>query len=163
MKALVLGVLVAGCAAQPIDQLGIACLADSDCPQHAWCDLRFNDDVCRDLDVIQPPNITFDGLVVNGAIVPTITVPTHDVTFHDFRMHDLGSETDAVITFTGPHCVYASSETRSDGDLIRAGDEFDGQFTTDPDPGCASPAMLAINVVASGRTFMFTTTIQIAP
>jgi hypothetical protein len=162
VKAL-LSVILVGCAAQPIDSLGIACKQDSDCPANTWCDLRFNDDVCRDLDVIQPPNITFDGLVVSGAIVPTITVPTHSVTFHDFRMHDTGSETDAVITFTGPHCVYAASETRSDGDLIRAGDEFDGQFTTDPDPGCASPATLAIDVVASGRTFMFTTTIQISP
>jgi hypothetical protein len=162
MKA-VLALLVTGCAAQPIDSLGIACMQDSDCPTNTWCDLRFNDDVCRDLDVIQPPTITFDGLVVGGAIVPTITVPTHAVTFHDFRMHDLGSETDAVITFTGPHCVYAASETRSDGELIRAGDEFDGQFTTDPDPGCASPAPLAIAVTASGRSFMFTTTIQIAP
>jgi len=162
MKAVCL-VVLAGCAAQSVDAIGIACKQDSDCPTHTWCDLRSNNDVCRDLDVIEPPNITFDGLVVNGAIVPTITVPTHDVTFHDFRMHDTGSETDAVITFTGPPCVDATSETRGDGDLIRAGAEFDGQFTTYPSVGCASPATLAITVVASGRTFMFTTTIQISP
>jgi hypothetical protein len=152
MKAL--PVFLAGCAAQPIDSIGIACTQDRDCPSNTCC---------RDLDVIQPPNITFDGLVVGGAIVPTIAVPTHTVTFHDFRMHDTGSETYAVITFTGPPCVDASSETGSDGELIRAGDEFDGQFTTYPSTGCASPATLAINVVASGRTFMFTTTIQISP
>jgi len=163
MKALAVVAGLAGCAATPIDQLGIACAQDSDCPAETWCDLRFHDDVCRDYAALQPPAIVFDGLLVADQIVPTITVPTHSVTFHDFRIHNTGSETDAVIDFTGPACVDVDSLTRSDGELIRAGAVFEGQFTTFPDPGCATPATLAIAVTASGRTFMFSTTIQISP
>jgi hypothetical protein len=162
MKAVAL-VTLAGCAATPIDQIGIACLQDSDCPSETWCDLRSHDDVCRELAVIQPPKIVFDGLLLNDQIVPTLTVPTHTVTFHEFRVHDEGSETDAVFVITAPKCVDASSSTRSDGELIRAGATFDGEFTTFPDPGCASPATLAFEVTASGRVFTFSTTIQISP
>jgi hypothetical protein len=163
MKAFVVIAGLAGCAATSIDQVGIACAQDSDCPAETWCDLRFRDNVCRELSAIQPPKIVFDGLLLNDQIVSTLTVPTHTVTFHEFRVHDEGSETDAVFVITAPECVDASSSTRSDGELIRAGATFDGEFTTFPDPGCASPATLAFEVTASGRVFTFSTTIQIAP
>lgn len=156
-------VLITGCAATAVDQIGIACAQDADCPSEMWCDLRLHDDVCRELSVLQPPKIVFDGLLLNDQIVPTITVPTHTVTFHDFRVHSEGSETEATFDFSGPACVDAYTLTRSDGELIRAGAIFDGEFTTDPAPGCASPATLQITVTASKRVFTFSTTIQISP
>ena len=84
MKALwLLPLAGAGCAAQSIDQIDIACTSDADCPQGAWCDLQYTDDVCRSLDHSSPPHIVFDGFVVAGQVVSygeALTVRSGDIT-----------------------------------------------------------------------------------
>ncbi len=163
MRALAFLVL-AGCAAQPLDDVGIACTQDSDCPSDMWCDLRSSDDVCRSLSTSSPPNIVFDGFVQGQQVVPTITVQPKTVSFGTMRFHNDGnSQTYVVVTVTGPACLDAASLGRSDGDLVDAGASLDVDFDVDPAAGCASPATLMITATASSRMFPFTAMISIAP
>src|SRR5262249_51384732 len=132
-------IVLAGCAAQSIDDIGIACTSDDQCPTDAWCDLRFNDDVCRSLDTSGPRHIVFDGFEGGEGVQPTITVPPNTTTFDMSRLrNDGGSQTDVVVTVTGPVCLHAGSLTRPDGDLLDMGGTLDAQFLVDPDPGCSS-------------------------
>ena len=134
MRWLVL--FLAACTAQPIDQIGIACKTDADCPDATWCDMNLPVvRTCRSYDALKPPAVTFDGFVVNEQVVSTISVPTHDFTSHDFQLTNRGSE---ATTFVG-------------------------QMDTNPDVGCASPATLQIDIMAGGRPFSFTATITITP
>ncbi|HET9992356.1 MAG TPA: hypothetical protein VFQ65_27680, partial [Kofleriaceae bacterium] len=94
-------VFLAACVAQPIDQLGIACTTDADCPDHTWCDMNLPlVRTCRDYDVVQPPAITFDGFVVDKQLVPTISVPTHSVRLQDFQLTNSGSEATTFVTIS---------------------------------------------------------------
>ena len=159
-----LALFLVGCAAQPIDQIGIACTTDADCPDNTWCDMNLPVvRTCRSYDALQPPAVTFDGFVVNKQVVSTISVPTHDFTSHDFQLTNTGSEATTFVTITGPKCVYAGSETRGDGERVAADSTFVGQMDTNPDVGCASPATLQIDIMAGGRPFSFTATITITP
>jgi len=158
----VLLVVAAGCAAQSIDDIHIACNADSDCPEGAWCDLQYHDNVCS--TKTSPPHIVFDGFVVAGQLAQTMTVPSKTVTIGKMRFrNDGGTWTYLIVTVTGPQCTYAGSLTRGDGDMVAAGATFDGEFDVDPLAGCASPATLQIDTTASGRMFSFSTTIAITP
>jgi hypothetical protein len=156
---------VVGCVGKSIDELGIACTSDADCPRETWCDMRWRDDeVCRSFEQSSPPHIAFDGFSVGGTIVQTISVPPKTVSIHTLRLrNDGGSEADVFVELAAPACVDASSLTRSDGETVGAGELLDADFDVYPAIGCASPATLAITVTASKRVFTFTTMISIAP
>lgn len=157
-------IVLAGCAAQPLDDIGIACMQDSDCPSDMWCDLRSADNVCRTLEHSSPPHIVFDGFVQGQQVVPTISVQSKTVSFGTMRFHNDGnSESYVVVTVTGPTCLDAASLGRSDGDLVEAGASLDVDFDTDAAAGCPSPATLMITATASSRSFPFTAMISIAP
>jgi hypothetical protein len=164
MKALVL-VVLAGCVGQSIDDIMIACTADSDCPQDAWCDLRFEaTQVCHSLEHSGPPHIAYDGFVVGQQLVPTISVPAKTTSIHTLRLrNDGGSETDVTLDVAAPPCVDAGSLVRSDGELVREGDMLDAEFDVYPAVGCASPATLTFTATASKRAFTFTAMITIMP
>ncbi|HSN27270.1 MAG TPA: hypothetical protein VLT45_13335 [Kofleriaceae bacterium] len=163
MRALAFLVL-AGCAAQPLDDIGIACTQDPDCPSDMWCDLRRSDNVCRTLATSSPPRLVFDGFVQGQQVVPMITVKPATVSFGTMRFHNAGNiETYVVVTMTGPACLDATSLGRSDGDLVNSGQSLDVDFDVDPAAGCASPATVMITATASGRSFPFTAMISIAP
>jgi len=157
--------LIAGCAAQSIDAIGIACTSDSECPDGAWCDQRFSDNAntCVSLDTAPPPLIVYDGFVQGDHVVPTITVPPHTFSFGTFQLRNTGSQSYVFVTVTGPPCVDASSETRSDGDLVDQDKALAADFGVDPAAGCASPATLTFTATASKRVFSFTAMISIAP
>ena len=157
-------VCVAACVGKQLDDIKIACTSDSECPHDAWCDLRYNDDVCRSLAHSAPPHIAFDGFVVGQQVVNTIAVPAKTTTIHTLRLrNDGGSQTDAIVKVTGPACLDASSLTRSDGDLLDEGAKLDADFDVDPAVGCASPATITITATASSRVFTFTAPISISP
>lgn len=163
MKALVILCALAGCAAKSIDEIEIACNSDGDCPDGAWCDLRYNTNVCRSLDGSSPPLIVYEGFVVDDNVVSTISVPRATLTFHSFRLRNDGSQTYVEVEVDAPACVDADSLVRSDGELVDEGTSLDADFTVRPEAGCPSPATLTINVVASDRPFTFTSMISIAP
>jgi hypothetical protein len=164
MRFLVLVALTSACAAQSLDDIEIACEADAQCPQDAWCDLRNRDNVCRSLEHSAPPHILFDGFVVGSQLVPTITVPSNTTTIHAFRLrNDGGSQTYVKVEVAAPLCVHAFSLVRNDGELVDMGKSFDAKFDVDPDAGCPSPVTLAITATASNRVFTFTAMISIAP
>jgi hypothetical protein len=166
MKAMILVAVGAlgACAAQPLDDIHIACTADSECPDGAWCDLRYHDNVCRSLEHSAPPHIVYEGFVVGDKLVPTIAVPSKTVTIHTFRLrNDGGSQTYVTVDVGGPPCLDAGSLVRSDGELVDAGKELDADFSVDPAVGCTSPATLAITATASDRVFMFTAMVSITP
>jgi hypothetical protein len=164
MKALVLLAFVGACAARPIDEIQIACAADTDCPSSTWCDLRYQDSVCRSLDGSGPPHIVFEGFVAGDNLVPTITVPSRTVTIHSFRLrNDGGSQADVEVEVTAPDCVDADSLVRSDGELVDEGESFDADFSVRPVTGCPSPATLTITATASDRPFAFTAMISMTP
>lgn len=164
MRAALVIMLAAGCTAHSLDDIDIACTADTDCPGGAWCDLRDNDDVCRSLDHSGPPHVAFDGFVVGTQLVPAITVASKTSTIHTFRLrNDGGSETYVTVDVSAPTCVDAFSLVRTDGELVREGEQLDADFDVDPSVGCASPAALTITATASKRVFTFTAMIAIAP
>jgi hypothetical protein len=161
----VLLVLFTGCAAQSLDAVDIACTSDSECPDDAWCDQRFTDNAntCLSLATTAPPLIVFDGFEQGDNVVPTLTVPPHTFTFGTLALRNTGSESYVLVTVTGPPCVDAASETRSDGELVEQDKVLAADFGVDPAAGCASPATLAITATASKRVFSFTAVISIAP
>jgi hypothetical protein len=163
VKALVLLLALGGCAAKSIDEIEIACNADGDCPDGAWCDLRYNTNVCRSLDSSSPPLIVYEGFVVDENLVPMISVPAKTLTFHSFRLRNDGSQTYVEVEVDAPACVDADSLVRSDGELLDEGKALDADFTVRPEAGCPSPATLTINVNASDRPFTFTAMISITP
>ena len=164
MKIVVVLAFASACAAQSIDDIEIACEADTDCPQQAWCDLRNRSNVCRSLEHSAPPHVVFDGFVLGSQLVPTITVPAKTTTIHSFRLrNDGGSQTYVQVEVAAPACVHAFSLVRNDGELVDMGTSFDAKFDVDPDVGCPSPATLTISATASNRVFTFTTMISIAP
>jgi len=154
-----------GCVAKSIDELGIACTADADCPREAWCDMRYRDNmVCHSFEQSSPPHIVFDGFAFGQQVVPTISVPTKTVSIHTLRLrNDGGSEADVTVDVAGPPCLDAASLTRSDGETVDAGDELDADFDVYPAVGCPSPATLAITATANKRVFTFSAMISIAP
>ncbi len=155
---------LAGCAAQSIDDIDIACTSDDQCPSGAWCDLRFKDDVCRSLDHSGPPHIAFDGFEVGGGLQPTITVPPGTTSIDTFELrNDGGSQTDVVVTVIGPACLDAGSLTRPDGDLLDMGATLEAEFDVDPAAGCGSPDTLTITATADSRAFTFTAQLSISP
>jgi hypothetical protein len=164
MKALVLllALVTGACAAKSIDEIEIACNADADCPEGAWCDLRYSN-VCRSLDGSSPPLIVYEGFVVADDVVPTISVPAKTLPFHSFRLRNDGSQTYVEVEVDAPACVDADSLVRSDGELLDEGKSLDADFTVRPEAGCPSPAMLTIDVNASDRPFTFTAMISITP
>jgi hypothetical protein len=157
--------VMTGCAAQSLDAIGIACTADSECPEGAWCDQRFNDNAntCLSLDTTAPPLIVYDGFKQGDQVVPTISVPAHTFTFGTFQLRNTGSESYVFVTVTGPPCVDASSETRPDGELVYEDTVLAADFQVDPAAGCASPVTLTLTATASKRVFSFTAMISIAP
>lgn len=157
-------VTLSACAASSIDEIEIACTADTDCPQQTWCDLRYQDNVCRSLGQTAPPHIVYDGFVIGTQVAPTISVPPKTVSLHSFRLrNDGGSQSDVAVEVDGPPCVDANSLVRSDGELVNAGESFDADFSVYPASGCGSPATLTITATASGRVFTFTAMISITP
>lgn len=163
-RALVLAALT-GCAAQSLDAIGIACTSDSECPDGAWCDQRFTDNLntCISFDTMAPPLIVYDGFKSGSQFVPTISVPAHTFTIDTFQLRNTGSQSYVFVTVTGPPCVDASSLTRSDGDLVDEGGALAADFGVDPAVGCASPVTLTITATASKRVFSFMAMISIAP
>ena len=156
--------LVTACAGKPLEDLEIACTADSECPHDAWCDLRYHNDVCLSLAHSAPPHIAFDGFVLGQQIVKTIWVPPKTTTIHTLRLrNDGGSQTDVIVKLDGPACLDAFSLTRGDGELLDEGDTLDADFDVDPAVGCASPAMITITATASDRVFSFPAMISISP
>jgi hypothetical protein len=163
MKTLVLLVGLTACAARSLDEIEIACTADTECPEGAWCDLRY-DNVCRSLDHSAPPHVAYDGFVVGDDLVQTIAIPADTSSLRTLRLrNDGGSEAYFYVEIDGPPCLDAFSLVRSDGELVREGDELDADFSVDPEPGCASPATIDIDVMAAGRMFAFTATLSITP
>ena len=164
MKALVLLLGLTACAARSLDEIEIACTSDSECPEGAWCDLSYNDNVCRSLDHSAPPHVVYDGFVVGDQLAQTIAIPADTSTIQTLRLrNDGGSEAYLYVEVDGPPCLDAFSLVRSDGELVRAGEELDADFSVDPVPGCASPATLDITAMAAGRTFAFTAMLSITP
>jgi hypothetical protein len=163
MRVLIL-VMIAACAAQPIDDIEIACTSDEECPHETWCDLRRNENVCRSLEHSSPPRIVYDGFLVGDAVMATISVPSKTTTIHTMRMrNDGGSETYVTVEVAGPECVDADSLVRSDGELLREGDDLEADFSVRPVVGCPSPATLTVTATASARVFTFTAMISITP
>lgn len=164
MRSLLVALALTGCAAKPVGDIGIACTADTDCPQQTWCDLRY-DHVCRSLEQSAPPHVAFDGFLIGeDQLAPTISVPAKTVSIRSFRLrNDGGSQTDVTVEVSGPPCLDAYSLVRGDGELVDEGDSFDADFTVDPIAGCPSPATLTITATASDRVFTFTAMISIAP
>jgi hypothetical protein len=106
----------------------------------------------------------YDGFLVGEQVVPTISVPVKTVSIRTLRLrNDGGSQSDVTVDLTGPACLDASSLTRSDGELVDAGDPLDADFDVYPSLGCPSPATITITATASKRVFMFTAMISISP
>ena len=164
MKTLLLLVVLGACAAKPLDDIAIACTSDTECPDGAWCDLRYHSEVCRSLESSAPPHLVFDGFIVGDNLMPTISVKANSLTFHSIRLrNDGGSQTDVTMEVAAPACVDADSYVRSDGELVDEGGSLDADFAVDPMPGCASPALVTFTATASSRVFTFTAMISITP
>ncbi|HEY5927732.1 MAG TPA: hypothetical protein VIV11_38870 [Kofleriaceae bacterium] len=164
MKAAMLLVALAACAATPLDEIEIACTSDAECPDETWCDLRYHSNVCRSLEHSGPPRVVFDGFVVGDQLAQTISVPSKTISLRDMRLRNAGgSQTYVTMELIGPPCVDADSNVRNDGELVDEGDSFDAGFSVYPVAGCASPAMLTVTATASSRVFTFTAMISITP
>jgi hypothetical protein len=152
------------CAAQPIDDIEIACTSDTECPSETWCDLRRNENECRSLDHSGPPHIVYDGFLVGTAVMSTISVPAKTTTIHTMLLRNDGrSQTYVTVEVVGPACLGAGSLVRSDGELVDEGKPLEADFAVRPAMGCPSPASLTVTATASGRMFTFTAMISITP
>jgi len=154
--------VVAGCAAQNVDEIDIACTRDDDCPSETWCDLRI--DVCRSLDTSAPPHLVIDGLSVSGGPPgSSITVKSNELTAVAFQLrNDGGSQTELALELDGPRCL-GLTPTFSNDRLLEIGETYQDDLLIDPDPGCASPAQITLAATASGRLFEFRFDVVIAP
>jgi hypothetical protein len=156
-------VVATGCAAKPIDEIRIACATDAECPDDTWCDIP--NDICRDLALSGPPQIVLDGIVVGGGAPSTqVVIPANRWTSGSLRLRNDGrAQARTEIVLAGPSCVHAGTSFNKDVGAIDEGGDFAGNVFFDPDPGCASPARVTVDVSASERPFSFDLAVTIAP
>jgi hypothetical protein len=165
MRGLLVAMLcvpASGCA-RSIDDIGIACTSDDECPNGSWCELGF-DHVCRSFAEYAPPHLAFDGFDVGQELAPTIIVPSRTISIGYLRLrNDGGVSCRVTVEVEGAPCLDADSLVRSDGVVLAVGESFKADFSVRPASGCPSPATLTVNATASERPFTFTAQITITP
>jgi hypothetical protein len=162
MRAALLALLVTGCAGKDVDEIAIACTTDDECPDETWCDVP--DDQCRSFDDSSPPQLELEGVVIGNAPPATsISVPSGKYTSGTLLVRNTGgSQARTEVKLVGPDCLHAgiaSNALRT----VDVGERAEGHVAFDPDPGCASPARVIVEVIASGRPFAFAFDVTILP
>ncbi|MDQ3370561.1 MAG: hypothetical protein M3680_34515 [Myxococcota bacterium] len=156
----VLALLAGGCAARDLEELAIACTSDDECPSDAWCDVPHG--ACRSHADSGPPQIEMDGIVRGDSVPATMfSVPSNRYTSARLILRNTGGSTARTeAKLGGPACLHASGSRTV---TIDPGERIESDVSFDPDPGCATPARVTVDVTASGRAFAFDLEVTITP
>jgi len=157
------GFLGAACGQEP-DLSNIACSAadDATCPTGFWCQQIGPNNTCVDASQDAPPSLSFDGAGVQKGSYGTSVSVSAALTwlYVSITNHSTSIANEPTVSFSAPQCLHCDTSLRVV--QIPAGATDEDFITVFPDPGCASPATVQVEIGLEGRTFVgaFQVTVQ---